>query len=357
MDGNSWTTEEKLTLLLFESHLFIFVLNGGDAVNDFDNFTASLLSFYGKHNSPTISKLMGFFKKETLIEKLENILEKRTDIKLNFRDNALWVNYLSNSFVYLDVILYHEFIKTNKTIVESNYEELALDVLKTIVFTGYSDGEIQAAEKAMFDVFLASANLNEQRKKQALYYIKNGASLTDLSAIFSHIWMFKRFLIDISVLTIYTNQETLVNDKEFLVKFCDFLHIPREELNETIVTIEQFVLNHANKISFLQNKNAVELLYRNVSKRWIKILGRNKDKLALELRQSKELMLLIKKSTKEELSKEEKEKVKTQFMDLLKTMPAITIFMLPGGALLLPIVLKIIPDLIPSAFRDNEIDD
>ena len=32
-------------------------------------------------------------------------------------------------------------------------------------------------------------------------------------------------------------------------------------------------------------------------------------------------------------------------------------FLLPGGALLLPIVLKIIPDLIPSAFRDNELDE
>ena len=142
-----------------------------------------------------------------------------------------------------------------------------------------------------------------------------------------------------------------------MLKFCDFLHIPREELNETIVSIEQFVLNHADKISFLQNKNAVEHLYGNVSKRWIKILGRNKDKLALELKQSKELVLLIKKSTNQELTKEEKEKVKTQFLDLLKTMPAVTIFMLPGGALLLPIVLKIIPDLIPSAFRDNEIED
>ena len=30
--------------------------------------------------------------------------------------------------------------------------------------------------------------------------------------------------------------------------------------------------------------------------------------------------------------------------------------MLPGGSLLLPIVLKIIPDLIPSAFQENKID-
>jgi hypothetical protein len=86
-------------------------------------------------------------------------------------------------------------------------------------------------------------------------------------------------------------------------------------------------------------------------------LGRNKDKLATELKQSKELVALIRKSTSEELSKEEKEKVKTQFMDIVKSMPSLAIFLLPGGALLLPIVLKIIPDLVPSAFRDNEIED
>ncbi|MFT7344774.1 MAG: hypothetical protein ACI9XP_001362 [Lentimonas sp.] len=68
------------------------------------------------------------------------------------------------------------------------------------------------------------------------------------------------------------------------------------------------------------------------------------------------MMQLIRKSTKEELSKEEKELVKSQFLDIMKSMPALAIFMLPGGALLLPIVLRIIPDLIPSAFRDNELE-
>jgi len=68
------------------------------------------------------------------------------------------------------------------------------------------------------------------------------------------------------------------------------------------------------------------------------------------------LVFLIKKSTVQELTKEEKEQVKTQFMDIVRSMPTLAIFMLPGGALLLPLVLKIIPDLIPSAFRNNDIE-
>jgi len=93
-----------------------------------------------------------------------------------------------------------------------------------------------------------------------------------------------------------------------------------------------------------------------LSKRWIRILGRNKDKLATEIKQSKELVYLIRKSTITELTKEEKEAVKSQFMDIVKSMPSLAIFLLPGGAFLLPLVLKVIPDLIPSAFRDNEVE-
>jgi hypothetical protein len=97
-------------------------------------------------------------------------------------------------------------------------------------------------------------------------------------------------------------------------------------------------------------------VYSSLSKRWIRILGRNKDKLATEIKQSKELVFLIRKSTITELTKEEKEAVKLQFMDIVKSMPSLAIFLLPGGAFLLPLVLKVIPDLIPSAFRDNEVE-
>jgi hypothetical protein len=93
------------------------------------------------------------------------------------------------------------------------------------------------------------------------------------------------------------------------------------------------------------------------TERWKNILGRNKDKLAAELKDSKELMALIAKSTTSELSKEEKEQAKTQLKDLARTIPSLTIFLLPGGSLLLPIILKIIPDLVPTTFRSNQIED
>ncbi|WP_088324855.1 LETM1 domain-containing protein [Polaribacter tangerinus] len=83
------------------------------------------------------------------------------------------------------------------------------------------------------------------------------------------------------------------------------------------------------------------------------LLHRNKLRLHQELLQSKEAMQLIKKATKTTLSEEEKQKVKIQLLDICKAIPAFTVFMLPGGALLLPLLIKLIPDILPSAFRED----
>ncbi|WP_405567599.1 LETM1 domain-containing protein [Polaribacter sp. Asnod6-C07] len=83
------------------------------------------------------------------------------------------------------------------------------------------------------------------------------------------------------------------------------------------------------------------------------LLIRNKLRLDQELRQSKEAVALIKKSTHSNLSSEEKEKIRIQLLDICKAIPALAVFLLPGGALLLPLLIKLIPDILPSAFQDD----
>ena len=85
------------------------------------------------------------------------------------------------------------------------------------------------------------------------------------------------------------------------------------------------------------------------------LLQKNKLRLYQELSQSKEAMRLIKKSTHAKLTTEEKLKIKVQLLDICKSIPALAVFLLPGGALLLPLLIKLIPDILPSAFRDNDL--
>ena len=88
-----------------------------------------------------------------------------------------------------------------------------------------------------------------------------------------------------------------------------------------------------------------------------KLISRNSKGLYKEIKDSKELMVLISQSTVRDLSKEEQKKVQDQLLDVFKSIPSLAIFLLPGGALLLPLVVKFIPKLLPSAFDDNRIEE
>lgn len=83
------------------------------------------------------------------------------------------------------------------------------------------------------------------------------------------------------------------------------------------------------------------------------LLIKNKARLAKELAESKEVVRLIKKSIKTDLTEEETLKVRNQLLDICKAIPAFAVFLLPGGALLLPLLIKLIPNILPSAFRED----
>lgn len=353
---SKWTQNEKLKVLLFESLLLIYLMEIKTAPFDQEKFKASLLSFYAEHSASGLSKVFGLFLKESPDEKLENILSQRLSVKSKLIEGQYWLGYLSNAFVYLDIVLYRNFLKNRKETL-SNFNDLADNALVAITMAAYSDDIITNQEKAMFKVFLSSASLKDKEKKAARDRFKHGATLADFTEIAKSNVLFRRFLIDITALTIFVNEERLPEEIQFFNELCDFLEVPKKEVQNAMTMIENFVLQNSDQMSLLSSRSSYEKLYGSVSKRWVKVLSRNSDKLAVELKESKELVQLIRKSTSEELTKEEKELVKSQFMDIVKSMPALAIFMLPGGALLLPLILKIIPDLVPSAFRDNELDE
>lgn len=82
-------------------------------------------------------------------------------------------------------------------------------------------------------------------------------------------------------------------------------------------------------------------------------LLKNKKRVEIEIAQSKELVGLIKTSTQRDLTADEQDKLQKQLLDILKTIPSFAIFMLPGGMLLLPIIAKIIPGILPSSFYED----
>ena len=356
IDSTDWTSEEKLKFLLFESHLFIYTQVNNKKVFNRHEFITELCSFYQNYSANYISSLFKVFIKETEEEKIEKILSKRIEIKVNLLENKWWVNSLSNVFSFIDVILFDDFLHKEKSEALKSYELFSYNAMLAVILSAHADGEVQTQERSIFNVFLASASLEEKTREELKQKLEVGTTFDDFSFFIKSHWLLKRYLLDVSILTAVCNDLLLDGERKFLEAFCTEFEIPIEELDQNLNTAEHFLILSQNNVEFLKNNSSYKKVYSSLTKRWRKIILRNKEKLSEELSESKELISLVKKSRHQELTNEEKDLVKSQFKDVLKTVPSLAIFMIPGGAILLPLVLKIIPDLLPSAFKENQID-
>lgn len=357
-EESNFTAQDKFKLLLLEGLMLMDHINHGQFnYHSLEESLENFVKFYEGSEIQLAKKGWFDFKGLDTFQKIESIINNRVDIKTSF-SHKLWTSYLYNSLIFTDLLLYYEYSQgIDAESLKSKRLDIMLDVIKVIALAAHADGELQDEEQAIFDVFMASANLDEEHFAMAEDFWKGGKTLNDLNFNYSLSWLLKRYFIEIAVLTVWSDLHVSENEQEFLDALSDKLNVHIEEKDKSFIAIQTFVLENHKSIPFFKGNNDVELLMNGATERWRNIILRNRDKIATELKESKELVSLIKKSRSEELSKEEKEKVKTQFKDLARTIPSLTLFLLPGGSLLLPIVLKLIPDLIPTAFRSNQLDE
>lgn len=157
-------------------------------------------------------------------------------------------------------------------------------------------------------------------------------------------------------LSIWDDEILEKSEYQFLKQLSRVLEINISEVHDSILCVSNFHTKHKKSVMLFQQTNPINNFYENSSQLVNKLIRRNSKRLVKELRQSKDLMLLISKSTHTDLSKEEQKLMQSQLLDILKSIPSLAIFMLPGGAILLPLFAKLIPNLLPSSFDDNRIE-
>jgi hypothetical protein len=157
-------------------------------------------------------------------------------------------------------------------------------------------------------------------------------------------------------LAIHDDHEVDASEYVFVKELSAVLGFSLDDLDESIESLRKFSALHSEKIQLFKYSNPVNQFYRQSTKTVKNLILRNKSRLGKELDESSELLILLGQSTIRDLNAEEKTKVKEQLLDICKTIPSLTIFLLPGGTLLLPLLVKFIPKLLPSSFQDNRID-
>ena len=163
----------------------------------------------------------------------------------------------------------------------------------------------------------------------------------------------KFYLVDIAGMSMWSDAKMETSEENFLYKLANKLNVSIIFVQKSINEMGNFLTINKNEIPYFNFSNPVKHFYDHTTQNVQTLISRNKARLLLEISQSKELMKLLAQSTKRELNADEKKKVRNQILDICKTIPSLTIFIIPGGSLLLPILIKFIPQLLPSAFNEN----
>ena len=277
---------------------------------------------------------------------LENILSKRLqEINTVHKTNA--VSLFTYALLYIDVLGFEHWLSEQ---IDSKGFIKNLE-LQTMLCCFKSLNAKQ--EKTEYDSMLISLFEATPEYKNSQQSLETANSIEDFSGFSIQA---RTYILDLSTLAVWENITLDPEERTNLKILASSLQLDKNMVQKSIENIKAFTLNSTQKVSLFEYATPIKQFYTQSTGTVKRLIVRNKDRLQKELQESGELLKLLGVSTYRELSKEEKNKVKEQLLDICKTIPSLTIFLLPGGAILLPLLVKFIPKLLPSAFDENRVD-
>ena len=275
-------------------------------------------------------------------------LEKVIDDRIQTNQNSISKNFshiITNALLFIDVLAFHYYLKNNN--LPNDYlKNLESDCIKIV---SYALNVKQ--NKSKYDELLVK--LFENSIRYTKFTSIDSIAFADLKLLKYNEILEKLYLLDIAQMALWSDEKLEENEIQLLQQISHDLVLDSLLLEKSEDQINYFIQQYKAEIPFFNYSNPIKHFYDQANKNVTKLIIRNKDRLTKEIKESGELMQLLAKSTSKDLSKEEKKKVKKQLLDICKTIPSLTIFLLPGGGLLLPILIKFIPQLLPSAFNEK----
>ncbi|WP_276389963.1 LETM1-related biofilm-associated protein [Eudoraea chungangensis] len=336
--------DEKAKINLVTALYFTYKLEKGE--EEFDVFLKEVFGFYKELNVSSLSLYQKIFSGNKISSRLESLIDSRVFLEANILTKTFNSN-ITNSLLFIDVLTFKYFLRGGKKLTDhaKRLEYLTIN----ITYHALSSKQKNKTDERLAHLFATSLSFIDSEQKDF-----DGAYRKKLLNN-TMVWENKYFL-DVACLAIWEDNKMDSQESLFIHSLGKDLGFTSKEVNRSLEEINSFFTKNVSTIRFLKDSNLAIQFYDGMAVLVNRLIIRNNKRLQKELSDSKELVLLLSKSTRKELSIEEKKKVQNQLLDIFKSIPSLAIFLLPGGAVLLPIFIKLIPKLLPSAFDDNRVE-
>ena len=342
IETKGWFKEEISKVALLNTLYGIFGITYDDSSPE--NFIKQAVNFYNQMNPEGFSLLKKILPKNSISLTLEKIIDERVQTN----DGIISKNFshlVTNALLFIDVLAFRQYL-LHGAIPEKYLKKIEETIVNIVTLALKIKSEKSQYDDLLIKLFEASIRYSKFSR----------ISLPSLETLqldyFTH-ELEHYYFVDIAGMALWSDGNIENNEAYFLHSLADIISVPDAFVKESILSTDAFIAKHKKEIPYFNYSNPVKHFYDHTTQSVVTLVSRNKNRLLKEIMQSKELMVLLAHSTLRDLDEKEKKKVKKQLLEICKTIPSLTIFLLPGGSLLLPILIKFIPTLLPSAFNEN----
>lgn len=342
IDTKGWVQNEIPKVSLLNTLFGIYGLITQDT--DSDSFIKKALDFYDDMHPQGFDLFKKILPNGAPSLNLEKIIDTRVQTNVDII-NKNFSHIVTNALLFMDILAFRQYLIHGK-IPEKYLKKIEEAVISVVSLALKIKTTKSNYDDLLIKLFEASVRYSK--------FSKIGAqNLEELNLDYFNSDLEKYYLTDMAGMALWSDGEIENEEIYFLHKLAQNLKISADFVTESIQNTDAFITKYKAEIPYFNYSNPVKHFYDQTTQSVITLITRNKNRLLKEIIQSKELMVLLAYSTRRDLSEKEKKKVKKQLLDICKTIPSLTIFLLPGGSLLLPILIKFIPKLMPSAFNEN----
>ena len=334
LNNNDFTKEERCKINFTIALLSVYE-NAEKKKTDFEKALKLFYKNIGFHKSSFVNNLLG--------ADIEAILHKRIQTDTNIFSKTFSL-FATNALLFVDVLAFEIFLK------EPKYAKTYFINLENTIHTLVSKAINSKTKKNKYDEGLIKL-MDSSLRTSATNHSSNEQLISKKFSILE-----QTYLLDLACMATWSDLKNDIGKKAFLKDFGTDFKFSNTAIKSANDDVNNFYKNYKNEISLLSTKNIAERFYQHATSVVKKLISRNSKRLYQELKESKDLVKLLTESTVRDLNKKEQQQIQEQMMDLIKSIPSLAIFMLPGGAILLPIFIKFIPKLLPSAFDENRVE-
>lgn len=290
-----------------------------------------------------------FFSKMLPASKLTSTLEVIIDKRVQTNEDIVSKNFshiITNALLFMDVLAFLKFLQKD-SLPEKYLKKTEAVVVSIVMLALKVKPQKTPYDDLLVKLFEASVRYNkfsEKSKISELDTMDLGYFTNDLEHY---------YFIDMAGMALWNDGKVDNQEEYFLYAIAKILGVNDDFITHSLSETSSFILLNKKSIPYFNYSNPVRHFYDQMSLNVITLIRRNKTRLAKEIANSGELAALLTKSVYKDLDSKEKKKVRKQLLEICKTIPSLAIFLLPGGSLLLPILIKFIPQLLPSTFNEN----